>query len=57
MGKGMGREEVNDEGYGKWVELADLPTPHHPRNSDLFLRKSYVLTLRVMNLGREASPS
>ena len=28
MGKGMGREEGNDEGYGKWVELADLPTPH-----------------------------
>ena len=30
MGKvgkgGRGR----DEGYGKWVELADLPTLHHP---------------------------
>jgi len=42
MGKvgkgGRGR----DEGYGKWVELADLPTLHHPRFSDLFLRKSYV---------------
>jgi len=29
MGKGMGKEEGNDEGYGKWVELADLPTPHN----------------------------
>jgi len=44
MGKGRGREEGNDyyEGYGKWVELADLPTSHHPRNSDLFLRNSNV---------------
>jgi len=30
-----------DDGYGKWVELADLPSLHHPRFSDLFLRKSY----------------
>jgi len=22
-----------DEGYGKWVELEDLPTLHHPRIS------------------------
>jgi len=29
-----------DEGCGKWVEPADLPTPHHPRFSSLFLRKS-----------------
>jgi len=32
-----------DEGYGKLVELADLPTVHHPRFSSLFLRKSYVV--------------
>jgi len=30
MGKDMGREEGNDEGCGKWVELADLPTPQLP---------------------------
>ena len=51
VGKG-GRGRV--EGYGKWVELADLPTLHHPRFSDLFLRKSYVMFVSY-KLGREAS--
>ena len=40
VGKG-GRGK--DKGRGKWVELADLPTLHHPRFSSLFLRKSSVM--------------
>jgi len=30
------------EGRGKWVEPVYLPTPHHPRFSSLFLRKSFI---------------
>jgi len=33
-----------DEGYGKWVELADLPTLHHPRIS-VFSAGKVILSL------------
>ena len=37
MGKvgkgGRGR----DEGYGKWVELADMPTPHKTKKQSSFV--------------------
>jgi len=56
VGNGRGGEEGLGKVCGKWVEPADLPTPHHPQFADLFLRKSKVLGY-VVNLGCEVSPT